>query len=468
MKRILFIQLCIILISSFACNRKDTALHIAQQKTGSAEKPPMGWNSWNCFGIDVKEAQVRSVADYMAEYLKDYGWEYVVVDMGWYGGENFNTQTFKMKRPPQYMDDFGRLIPSVDKFPSSSDGRGFKSLADYVHSKGLKLGIHIMRGIPWEAVEKNTPILNTGFRARDIAELQDSCLWFRGMAGINMTKPGAQEYYNSIAALYAEWGVDFIKADDMSRPYHADEIRGLSQALKNNGRDIVLSLSPGESPVQSAKHLAENSVMWRISDDFWDDWRLLKKQFSLCRRWTKYRVDGHWPDCDMLILGKLRITGPDNYTIKELNLPAEELTNEFSRFTTDEKYTMMNLWSIFRSPLMAGGYLPENDSLTLSMLTNKEVIAVNQNSINNREIFSNGDIIVWTADIPNSENKYFAVFNIGESNYDSLDISWSMLNLSGSYSITDLWSHSGMGTINNGFNIPLRPHASYLFRFDKI
>jgi len=467
MKRNSILQLSTLVIISFACQMKDTNLPVAVHNLVSTEKPLMGWNSWNCFGIDVKEAQVRSVAEYMAEYLKDYGWEYIVVDMGWYGGENFNTQTFKMKRPVLYMDDFGRLIPSVNKFPSGSDGKGFKALADYVHSKGLKFGIHIMRGIPWEAVEKNTPILNTEYHARDIAEIEDSCLWFRGMSGINMTKPGAQEYYNSIAKLYAEWGVDFIKADDMSRPYHTDEIRGLSQALINSGREIVLSLSPGESPVQSASHLAENTNMWRISDDFWDDWRLLKKQFSLCRKWTKYRIDGHWPDCDMLILGKLRITGPDNYTIKELNLPAEELTNEYSRFTTDEKYTMMNLWSVFRSPLMVGGYLPENDSITIKLLTNKEVIAVNQNSINNREIFSDGDIIIWTADIPNSENKYYAIFNIGEVNRESLSISWSMLQLSGNYSVKDLWSNIDLGEIINGFNISLKPHASRIFRFDK-
>ncbi len=465
-KNIIF-QLLIIVIVLSGCNRKGVNLPISGQESGSINRPPMGWNSWNCFGIDVKEAQVKHVADYMSESLKDYGWEYIVVDMGWYGGENFNTQTFKMERPLLFMDEFGRLIPSVHKFPSSSDSKGFKALADYIHSKGLKIGIHIMRGIPWEAVEKNTPILNTEYHARDIAEIQDSCLWFRGMVGINMTKPGAQEYYNSIASLYAEWGIDFIKADDMSRPYHTDEIIGLSQALIKSGREILLSLSPGESPIQSAKHLAENSNMWRISDDFWDDWRLLKKQFSLCKKWTNYRIDGHWPDCDMLILGKLRITGPDNYTIKELNLPAEELTNEYSRFTTDEKYTMMNLWSIFRSPLMVGGYLPENDSLTLKLLTNKEVITVNQNSINNREIFSDGDIIIWTADIPNSGNKYYAIFNIGERYIDSLNISWSMLKLSGSYSVKDLWSHSNLGTVNIGLKISLKPHSSYLFRFDK-
>lgn len=468
MNRNLILQLCIIVIISFACGIKDVNSPLTEQKTASTGKPPMGWNSWNCFGIDVKEDQVRAAADYMSEYLKDYGWEYIVVDMGWYGGEDFNTQTFKMKKPPLFMDDFGRLIPSVEKFPSASDGRGFKSLGDYVHSKGLKIGIHIMRGIPWEAVEKNTPILNTGFHAADITEIQDSCSWFRGMVGINMTKPGAQEYYNSLAKLYAEWGIDFIKADDMSRPYHTDEIKGLSQALKTSGRDIILSLSPGESPVQSAKHLTENSNMWRISDDFWDDWRLLKKQFALCSRWTRYRIDGHWPDCDMLILGKLRITGPDNYTIKELNRPASELTNEYSRFTTNEKYTMMNLWSIFRSPLMIGGYLPENDSLTLMLLTNKEVIAVNQNSTNNREIFSDGEIIIWTADIPDSEDKYYAIFNIGEDNHDSINITRSMLKLTGDYSVTDLWQHSHPGKINNGLNISLKPHASYLFRFESL
>jgi alpha-galactosidase len=262
-----------------------------------------------------------------------------------------------------------------------------------------------------------------------------------------------------------EWGIDFIKADDMSRPYHKDEIQGISKALINCGREIVLSLSPGDSPIQSAKHLAENSNMWRISNDFWDDWRLLKKQFALCKSWSDYKVEGHWPDCDMLILGKLRITGPDNYTTKELNLSAKEITNEYSRFTTDEKYTMMNLWCIFRSPLMVGGYLPENDSLTLKLLTNSEVIAVNQNSSDNKEVFSDGEIIIWSAGIPGSNDKYIAVFNISDEKRELISISWSQLGLTGEYVLRDLWKHNDLGSINNNLNLSLDRHASVLLKF---
>ena len=465
MIRNLLVLVCLFGFILLSCQVNNSNLSVSTSKRAVTPKPPMGWNSWNCYGIDVKEEQVKATADYMAKYMKEYGWEYVVIDMGWYGGEDFNTQTFKMRKPKQYMDEYGRLIPAVHKFPSGRDNKGFRELADYIHGKGLKIGIHIMRGIPWEAVEKNTPIYGTAFHARDIAEIQDSCDWFRGMIGINLTKPGAQEYYNSIAKLYADWGIDFIKADDMSRPYHTDEIMGISQGLINSGREIVLSLSPGDSPIQSAKHLTENANMWRISNDFWDEWRLLKNQFALCKRWATYKVEGHWPDCDMLILGKLRITGPDNYTTKELNLSAEEITNEYSRFTTNEKYTMMNLWCIFRSPLMVGGYLPENDSLTLALLTNKEVIDVNQNSADNREIFSDGKIVIWSANIADSKDKYFSVFNISDEKQDNLSLSWDHLGLSTEYVVKDLWKKEIISTFNKSIRLSLDRHASVLYKF---
>ena len=273
----------------FACGPK---------KFMPAEKPPMGWNSWNCFGVDVTEAQVKANADYLAEYLKALGWEYVVVDLAWYLTPEWNTRTFKNERPPQTVDEFGRLLPDPIKFPSSKEGLGFKPLADYVHAKGLKFGIHIMRGIPWQAVEQNLPILGTSHTARDIIAPADTCVWYDGLVGIDMSHPGGQAYYNSIAQLYAEWGVDYIKADDMSHPYRAAEIAGLSQALTNCGRPMVLSLSPGAAPPEQLDHLRQNANLWRISPDFWDDWKFLYRQFELCKLWEGTARPGAWPDAD--------------------------------------------------------------------------------------------------------------------------------------------------------------------------
>jgi alpha-galactosidase len=155
------------------------------------------------------------------------------------------------------MDSYGRFIPSPNRFPSAVNGAGFKPLADYVHSKGLKFGIHIMRGIPREAVDKNLPIKGTPYHAADVADKTNAAKW-EGMEdtyGVDMSKPGAQAYYDSIAQLYASWGVDYVKADDMSRPYQKPEIHALSIALKKTGRPIVLSLSPGPAPVEEYEDL---------------------------------------------------------------------------------------------------------------------------------------------------------------------------------------------------------------------
>lgn len=371
----------------------------------------MGWNSWNCFGVDVGEADVRATADYVARHLLCHGWEYVVVDAGWYLAPGVTTANFKQPRPPQRIDTFGRLEPAPHKFPSAAGGLGFRPLADYAHHLGLKFGLHIMRGIPWQAVEADTPVFNSALTARTVAKPDDTCPWYHGMAGLQ-AGPGALAYYRSLVDLYARWGVDFIKADDIGFPYHREELEALSQAVRESPRPMLLSLSPGPAPVGEAAQLTRSANLWRISPDFWDDWKLLHRQFSLCRAWQGRGAPGHWPDCDMLPLGKLRLTGPDDYSVGELGVSAEELTNEFSRFTRDESHTLFTLWAMFRSPLFLGGYLPENDPLTQSLITKTEVIAINQSSEHNREIYFDDCTSVWTAESVVQPERYLAVFNL--------------------------------------------------------
>ena len=439
----------------FACGPK---------KFMPAEKPPMGWNSWDCFGVDVTEAQVKANADYLAEYLKALGWEYVVVDLAWYLTPEWNTRTFKNERPPQTVDEFGRLLPDPIKFPSSKEGLGFKPLADYVHAKGLKFGIHIMRGIPWQAVEQNLPILGTSHTARDIIAPADTCVWYDGLVGIDMSHPGGQAYYNSIAQLYAEWGVDYIKADDMSHPYRAAEIAGLSQALTNCGRPMVLSLSPGAAPPEQLDHLRQNANLWRISPDFWDDWKFLYRQFELCKLWEGTARPGAWPDADMLPLGKLRKTGPDDYIAEHMGLTPEEITDEYSRFTDVEKQTLMTLWCIFRSPMMFGGHLPETDEFTFSLITNGEALSVNQNSINNRQIYRHDPAVVWAADVPNSKDKYAALFNVDDAQARTVSVGWDAVGVSGDCVVRDLWAGTDLGQFPSLFSVELPPHGSGLYR----
>lgn len=356
-----------------------------------ANTPPMGWNSWDCFGTQITESQAKEQADYMATNLKKYGWEYLVVDIQWY--EQNSKGYDYTKDAVLTMDEFSRLIPAPKKFPSALNGYGFKTLADYIHSKGLKFGIHMMRGIPRQAVKLNTPIKGTTARAADIADTKSTCGWNPDMYGVDMTKPGAQEYYNSLMELVALWGVDFIKVDDLSRPYHQPEVEAIRKAIEKTGRKIVFSTSPGETPLTAGPSINQNANMWRISDDFWDNWKALLEQFKRLDDWTPYRIIGSWPDADMLPLGMLQLGRKTN-------------------FTTDEQYSLMSLWSIARSPLMHGGDMTKTDSLTLSLLTNDEVLAVNQHSENNRQLFRTEDgLIAWVADVPGSKDKYLALFN---------------------------------------------------------
>ncbi|RXK85535.1 NPCBM/NEW2 domain-containing protein [Filimonas effusa] len=367
-----------------------------------APKPTLGWNSWDIFGTTVTEQQVKEQADAMAKHLLPYGYNYLTVDIQWYepssGGHAYNPKAILT------MDDYGRLTPGLKKFPSAADGKGFKPLADYVHSKGLKFGIHIMRGIPRQAVEKNTPVMGTNVGAQDIALRRSICPWNPDMYGVDATKPEGKAYYNSIIEMYAGWGVDFIKVDDISRPYNdvqQAEIEAIRSAIDKTGRPIVLSLSPGATPVSAGEHVMNHANMWRITDDLWDTWYSLRAMFERLNAWTPYRGSGHFPDADMLPIGIIDFKRPTN-------------------FTQDEQYTLMSLWSIARSPLIFGGDMTQLDTFTKKMLTNREVLSVNQESINNRQVYRNQNLVVWTADVPKSKDKYVALFN-AQSVGDNID-----------------------------------------------
>ena len=415
-----------------------------------APTPPLGWNSWDVYGPSVREPEVKANADFMSSTLASHGWKYMIVDIEWYAPDAHAAGYIPGGRV--VIDQYGRFVPSPNRFPDAVNDAGFKPLADYVHSKGLKFGIHIMRGIPREAVNKNTPIEGSPYHAADVADKQDICHW-EGMEdtyGVNMSKPGAQAYYDSIARLYARWGVDYVKADDMSRPYHKAEIHALSVALKKTGRPIVLSLSPGPAPVAEYSDLKEDANLWRISDDFWDRWVDVRKQFDLTAAWQGKSHPGGWPDADMLPLGHIGIR-------------AERGVDRASLLTHDEQITLMSLWSIFRSPLMFGGDLGTSDAFTIGLLTNDEVLAVNQKSSDGREAYRKDSVISWTANGSDGHSKYVAVFNTGDTPKD-VDLTFQALGLpAGSMEVRDLWEHKTLG-MSDRVKLPLRPHAAVLYK----
>jgi alpha-galactosidase len=357
-----------------------------------APTPPMGWNSWDCFATTVDDAHTRLEADYMADHLARHGWSYIVVDIQWY--EPAATGYDYHAGAPLTLDGYGRLVPAANKFPSAAGGAGFGPLAAYVHGKGLKFGLHLMRGIPRQAVDRNLPILGTSLHAADIADRVHVCPWNSDMYGVAMAKPGAQAYYDSVFALIASWGVDFVKVDDIARPYlqNEPEIEAVRRAIDRTGRAMVLSLSPGETDIRAAEHVVTQANMWRISDDFWDHWSLLYAQFARLDRWSRWRRPGAWPDADMIPIGTIEM-------------------GRKTWFTHDEEVTLMTLWCIARSPLILGADLTRLDEDTLSLLTNDEVLAVNQSSAGNRPLFrdSQGGL-GWVAEAKEGD-RYLALFN---------------------------------------------------------
>lgn len=405
----------------------------------------MGWNSWDAYGTAVTENDVKATADFMAAKLATLGWQYVVVDIQWYQptarGHDYDPKAKLV------LDAYGRLLPAPNRFPS-----GFKALADYVHGKGLKFGIHVMRGIPRQAVAENLPIKGTKLHARDIAEEDNHCRWNPDMWGVDTTRPGAQDYYDSLVELYAGWGVDFIKADDMgSHLYQPAEMKALHRAILKSGRPIVLSISPGPAPSQEAEFFQKHAQMWRISDDFWDDWRLLRRQFDYAAEWApEIGKQNTWPDADMLAIGRLR-------------LAANNGAGEPTKFTPDEQRTMITLWSIIRSPLIMGGDLRQCDDFTLSLLTNREVVAVDQHSRANRPALVKGNFRVWTAEAEDGKGHYVAVFNLGDARAP-FAASWKELGLGPEPKrVRDLWRRADQpdGTT---LRVSLPAHGSAMFR----
>lgn len=424
----------------------------ACSQTSLAPTPPMGWNSWDSFGTTVTEDEVKANADYMAAHLASHGWQYIVVDIQW---SEPHPQTHGYRANADLvMDDYGRLIPAPARFPSAANGQGFKALADYVHQKGLLFGIHIMRGIPRRAVDASLPIEGSKYHAADIADKQSICRWNGDMYGVDTSRPGGQDYYDSIARLYASWGLDFIKADDMfSYPTgdHNPEIAALHAAIVKTGRPIVLSLSPGTRDTSRAEFLSQNAQMWRISGDFWDRWVDLKAQFARYRAWQPFVKVGHWPDGDMLPLGHIGIR-------------AERGDPRMSLLTHDEQRMLMTLWFIARSPLMFGGNLPDNDALTLSLMDNDEALSVNQHATSSHELFTRGNQVAWVAEIAGSPERYLAVFNIGDTGEEPVQINWSDVGLPPSCAERDLWARKDVGTVKDGQTFKLLPHTAGLYK----
>ncbi|MFC8193466.1 glycoside hydrolase family 27 protein [Cellulomonas sp. NPDC057328] len=380
----------------------------------SALTPPMGWNSWDCYGTTVTEAEVLANARFLAEHLLPHGWDTVVVDIDWSDPD---------ARPHGYTQDAALVLdahgypqPAPGRFPSAADGTGFTALAARVHALGLRFGVHVLRGIPRRAVAAALPVPGDGgWTAADVADPTSTCPWNGHMVGLDHAHPGAQAWLDGLVAQLASWGVDYVKVDDMLAPFHADAVRAWGTAIARSGREMVLSLSPGTR--LSTEHLPvlrEHAQLWRVCDDLWDRWEDVHANFARLARWAPHQRPGGWADADMLPLGRIGIR-------------AERGEDRQSRLTADEQRTLLTLWVMARSPLMMGGDLPTSDPATVALLATPAVGHVLRTGVDGRELLREpaatdlgagrtdaGEVVVWAARAGDgTHTRYVAVFWTG-------------------------------------------------------
>ncbi len=433
--------------------------------------PPLGWNSYNVYGDGINEEEFLASAAWFKEHLQPYGYDTVVIDFRWWDPEARTGQACRNMKGTvkDVTDQFGRLQPALNRFPSARNSQGFQPVAEKIHALGLKFGIHIMRGIPRYAVKANKPISGSSFTSADAVLPEGDpnrlCPWCVDMFGVRGETPAGEAWYRSIVEQYAGWGVDFIKADDMSSldsykagvpgsvAYAGPEIAALQKAIRA-ARSIVLSLSPGATPLAEAPHASRNANLWRISDDFWDEWKPLDQGLSRLLEWAGSGASGpgHWPDGDMLPVGVLSLGGSP--------VGAERST----RYTPAEQLTLLTAWCMAPSPLMIGACLLRCDAWTEALLTNPEMLAVNQDSLGqpvHRLSGSANQPEVWIRALSDGAVAV-AVFNRTDSPQRAR-LTTGQFNRGSKPKLRDIWLHRDLGR-QESFTCELPPHGCVMLR----
>lgn len=435
-------------------------------KNKFAVTPPMGWNSYDYYDTAVTEEEVKANAHYMAENMKESGWEYVVIDIEWYSNDA-GTRRQEYQYIPfgdDEMDAYGRFQPSPNRFPSSAGGKGFAPLAEYIHSLGLKIGIHIMRGIPREAAHRHCPIAGTSMTADVAADPSSICGWNPDMYGVRANEAG-QAYYDSIISMYADWGIDFIKCDDICdswlyrdipfMPFSGwEETKMIYRAIEKTGRNIVLSLSPGPAHIDRAWEYRKYANMWRITDDFWDHWDAIEDMFERCELWQDHVSEGCFPDCDMLPVGKLgKGFGEERDTY----------------FTREEQKTMLTLWCMFRSPLMIGAELTKLDDWTKQLLTNQDILGLEGEHCKGEQVFRDKERVVWKSVNEATKEVTVALFNLKD---EEREISITAEELSVDTDLPnavlyELWDKEEYRVQDDCIKATVPPHGVKVYRIRK-
>ena len=443
----------ILLVASLACSNSGNRKEV-QKEEKLAQTPPMGWNSFDSYGVYLHEKAAMENLEAFAEKLKPHGYEYFVIDAGWFGEFELQPGTiYPAEKHAKKMNfnEYGLLQPSETYFPN-----GLQPIIDRCHELGLKFGLHLMRGIPREAYRLDLPIKGTEYTAKDITDTTSICVWNDQNYGVDMSKPGAQEFYNSLINQMADWGVDFIKYDDLV-PF-PEEIKAIAKAIEQSGRPMVYSLSPGNGADPNHIEEFKTAHMLRVTADIWDEQKGIDEAFEAWRKWQGKEEPGFWIDMDMIPFGKLQLMSPKPEGVQgdeskaELiqKMKAGELENfellsgkgftRQSKFTKDQMYTFITLRALAASPLMMGGDLPTLDEFSLKLITDEEMIACNQNGVMGHLTYDANGIEIWNTPKKESEDGWIGIFNrTSEVNKVSLKIEDLGLDVNQNFDFENLW-----------------------------
>lgn len=392
-----------------------------------ADRPFMGWSSWSSIRKKPTEQNIKDAADVMAAKFKSHGYQYV------------NLDDYYMLDWTTTVDKYGRWVVDPKKFPS-----GMKALGDYIHHKGLKFGLYVTLGIPKGAVDQNTPIEGTPYHAKDIVNFskgQKVNFNFKNMYAIDYSKPGAQEYIDSWAQLFASYGVDYLKIDGV-RNQDIQDVEAWAKALKKTGRPIHVELS-NNLDIKQASTWKELSNGWRTDHDVeaygkptLTNWKKVSRRFDDAAEWHEHAGPGGWNDFDSLNVAN---GGKDG-------------------LTEEEKRSYVTLWAIASSQFVIGNDLTKLDDYGISLLTNDEIIGANQSGAAGKRLYKTAASQVFYQKLPDGSYN-IGLFNTGPSS-QNVSVKWADLGVEGSAMVHDMWSHQDLGSMDSGFTAKLSTHAS--------
>ena len=415
--------------------------------------PPAGWNSFDSFGGYLHEQAAFEQLAAFESKLAGSGYEYFVVDIGWYGEYELKPGTILPSPKTKHaldmnLDGNGRPLPSKCYWPN-----GFAGLIAAVHDRGFKFGIHMMRGIPRKAVQSRAPVLGTGYTADQIADTSSTCKWCHYNYGVNMEHPGAQAYYNSVVGLLAEWGVDFIKYDDITG--FPDEVEAVANAIEASGRPILLSLSPGGDSRPEMAAAYRRSDMLRITKDIWDDQESIRRSFNAWLFWNDHAEPGFWIDLDMIPFGDLQTMSPepDNGDVPEgINpLLCGKGWKRACELNLNHKRSFITQRAMACSPLFAGGDLVTLGDEDVALLTHPSMLACNRNGICGKLEYMAGDVQVWR--VSNRIQRgagWLGVFNRNPAGgRERIQLTHTALRLSPRTQLRDVWNDTSLGMLGD-------------------